>query len=1041
MAENTNRQQDTTRIFADIKARASLPDYIQHVTNTSPKRVGSVLRCNPCPFCDHNDCFTLFGDRHDTFKCHSCGEHGDVFTFAEKKLGGGKGDALRAIAQWAGVQLPDREKERPKPDNTLQRILEAAVSHYRQVLAGRKDMQAYLTSPKPEGRGHREKTIEQLELGASDGQVRQALEAQGFTFDQIKASGLITEPKDQPGVWRDFFAPGLVIFPHRLPSGELAHFTIKDPRKKLDYQFRSEHRLDGFVWGNQRAIRANTVILCEGENDYASFVDCGYRDVLASLGGVSDAQLRWLDTNAHGKVFVLWFDFDTKPGPNGTPPAGIRYTRKVYKRLLQARSCQVVVASGLMEPGEDPDEWIQKDLEGAQRRVQAVLKKAPNPLMWELRIMPAEVRADADAALRYLEEIELFEDLALLPELARDAVIAELQKMGFSRDSVLNSIKQGYDLREQLGTILDSFNGSTRNDSYKRTVGTAVWDYFKARGKFFVSEEKLHLFYNHTIYQIGDNTPFKALMHREAGINYKQDVAGFVWEELKALCYTRGDRLTEFGWISLLDDRGQAVLYLNLKDPANRVIRVDKDGVDVAENGTNQHNVLLAESSRMKNFKYDPEVNVAAAMRELKALVLDNLACDPAQRYLLLAWALSAYLLPFCETRALMKMEGMSESGKTTAAKFLSLLIYGENLVGKSSTASDYSMASTEPLIIKDNLETDDLNRNVLNFLLLAATGATNFKREQGTESGVVGERINCLVAITAIEPFAKPELINRTFILEFSKHKWHRKDFVESETVMKLTARRDDILSAWLQLMADEVLPGLAQRGELIAEIRKRHPENAKGRVAEFTALLLLICRALLKHMPLPQDLRLLAGDGRPEYVLLDAWVKYQNDHARTTEQGTNDVLKLLDGLKRVMLIAYSRQEPTPAQGEGMAADVLWCELMGVKVYRDPIRDAEGKTVSQRYWFDAATSDLLAMFNRYGREYGVKVPFQNAKQLGVRIANEMHTLNQSGWKQGQLKVIHGNRITRWQWSDDADAPDPIQPKPGEPPAPKAQLF
>ena len=63
---------------------------------------------------------------------------------------------------------------------------------------------------------------------------------------------------------------------------------------------------------------------------------------------------------------------------------------------------------------------------------------------------------------------------ALLPELARDAVIVELQKIGFSRDSVLNSIKSGYNLREQLATILSGFNGSTRSDSYRVMVGTAV---------------------------------------------------------------------------------------------------------------------------------------------------------------------------------------------------------------------------------------------------------------------------------------------------------------------------------------------------------------------------------------------------------------------------------------------------------------------------------------------------------------------------------------------------------------------------------------
>jgi DNA primase len=1044
MATKTERKSgdDTTRIFQDVKSRASLVDYIAHCTSQTPRRVGSVQRFNPCPFCGHKDCFTVFGDGFDAYKCHSCGRGGDIFNFCEEKKAISKGEALREVAQFAGVQLPDRQAAtadgKPK-ENTLQRILEAAVAHYRKVLAERADLLEWVKAPKPAGRGHRDRTIERMEIGAADGKLEAALKAQGFTFDQIKTSGLVVERKGQPGEWRDFFTPGLIIFPHRLATGEVAHFTIKDPRRKVDYQLRAENRLDGFAWGNQRAIRSDVVILCEGENDGASFCDADVHNYLMSLGSLSDEQLRWLETHAHGKTFVLWFDYDLKPGPQGQPPAGIRYTRKVYQRILRARSAQVLVASALMEPGEDPDDWIQKDIEGAPRRIQAVIKKAHNPLIWELKVMPADVRADADAALRHLTEIEFFEYLGMLPELGRDAVIVELQKFGFSRDSVLNSIKDGYDLREQLTSIADSFEGSTRNDGYKRVISTAVWDYFKQHGKFFVSGEKLHLFYHHAIYQIGDNTPFKALMHREAGINYKQDVAGFVWEELKALCYTRGDRLTEFGWISLFDDKGDQTLYLNLKDPANRIMKVARGEVDIAENGTNVHNVLLAESSQMKPFRYDPEANVPGALRDLKALVLDSLSCETAQRYLVLAWALSAYLLPFCETRALMKMEGMSGSGKTSAAKLLSLLIYGDNMVGRSSTASDYSMASTEPLIIKDNMETDDINRNALNFLLLAATGATNIKRSQGTESGVVTEKINCLVAITAIEPFAKPELISRTFIIDFSK-RWQRNDFVETEAVMNLLAKRDDIMSAWLQVLAETVLPSLDERGEIIKYIKKQHKDYAKERVTEFTALLVLITKALLKHMPLSEELRLEAGDRSHEYVLLDRWIQYQNEHSRMTEQGTNAVLQLLDGLRRVFLIDYARREPEAVNDQDRHTDKLWCDLMGVNVYRQILTDLSGApTGHQLYWFEASTADLLAMLNRYGREYGVKVPFSNAKQLGVRISNEMVTLNQAGWRAAQARVIHGNRISRWQWSDAEDTPD--VPESAVKTAPKAQLF
>lgn len=1011
--------------FQEVKAKADLVEYVEHVTGTTGKRSGKSVFFNPCPFCGHKDCFTVFErGGQQGYRCHSCETHGDVFTFAEGRAGAqSKGESLHAVARFAGVALPEKlgaAPATPKAENRQQKVLEAAIAHYCAELTKRPDVLEWLTAPKPAGRGHSTKTIETMEIGCADGCLAAALQAQGLPLEDIKAAGLYIERKNHPGEWRDFFGAGLVIFPHRLPTGEVAHFTIKDPKKQVDYQLRAENRLDGFLFGNQKAIRHDTVIVVEGENDLASFFDAGCFNVLATLGSLSDEQIRWLNAHASGKTFIFWFDYDTKWGENGQAPAGWRYTRKLYQHLLRNPACQVRVASGLMDPGEDPDDWIQKDLAGAGKRIQAAVKKANNPLLWELRVMPADIKIDADACLRYLQEIDFFEYMGVLPELQRDAVIVEMQKLGFSRDGVMGGIKESYGLKEQLDAVLDAFNGSTRSDGYKRTCAAAVWDYFKSRGRFFVSGDRLCLFYRHTIYQIGDNVPFKALLHREAGLNIKQEVSGFVHEELKALTYSRGDRLSEFGWISLFTDETGPTLYLNLKDPANRIVKISAGSVDIAENGTNAHNVLLAESTQMKPFRYDPEVNVAGAMRDLRGLVLDNLACEPAQRYLLLAWALSAFLLPLTTSRALMKMEGGSGSGKTTAAKLLSLVLYGENMVGRSTTASDYSMAATEPLIIKDNLETDDINRNALNFLLLAATGATNIKREQGTQSGVVAEKINALVAITAIEPFAKQELINRTFTIEFAEG-WQRSEFVDSDAEQVLTARRDDIVSAWLHVLAERVVPDLAERGKIIAYIREQHKDFAKKRVAEFLALLVLIARALLRYMPLGADMKLDAGGRLPEYVLLDAWIKYQNEHSRQIEQGTNAVLQLLEGLRRVFLIDFSRKEVIPmadAGHYGENREKIWCELMGVEVYRETLDGADLQRKQATFYFECSTADLLAILNRYGREHGVKVPFQNAKQLGVRITNEMAVLTRAGWEARQVRKVHGSRISRWQWTE-----------------------
>lgn len=1013
MAQAESSNNSTQAIYKEVKSKASLPDFISLHANITPKRTGNSIRFNPCPHCGHKDCFTVFGEHSDAYKCHSCGVGGDVFTFAEQFLSLTKGQALRQVAQFAGVVLPDNNSDTKPEQNPLQEVLQAAVKHYRHVLTQRAESMTYLQTDKPEGRGHVTKTIEAMEVGFSDGKLAQALQAQGIPLDKIKQSGLYVENKKRPGEWKDFFCAGVFIFPHRTETGDVGHFTIKDPRKKIDYQLRTENRLSGLQWGNQCAINKNKVIhLVEGENDLASFFDAGLRNVMATLGQLGDEQIRWLLKHASGKHFVLWFDYDTKYGDNGQPPAGIKYTRKLYNHLLRQPDCQVTVASALMEPGEDPDDFIQKDKASASKRIQTITKKAHHPLLWELRVMPADIRNDAHATLQWLEDIDFFDVLGLVPDLQRDAIILELQKLGFSRDAVLENIKNGYGLREILEEVESQWQpGQRPTESYMRVFASKIWGYFKDHGKFFVSgDDSLHLFYHHRLYQIGGNTPWEALLHKEAGLNTTTQLAKFVNAEIKSLCFNRGDRLEAFSWVHTIDDGHGPVIYLNLKDPANRIVKLSAGDVELLENGTNPHAVLLAESSQMQPFTYDPEVNVAAGMQGLKDLFFDVMTCEPAQRYLVMAWTLSAYLMPLSQTRALMKMEGGSGSGKTTAARFCSLLLYGADMVGRSSTAGDYSMGSTEPLIVKDNLETDDINKQALNFLLLAATGATNIKRQHGTESGITTEKLNCLVAITAIEPFAKPELINRTYIVDFSK-KYQRSDFVETATSMKLVGRRNEILSAWIQVLAEKVLPEIRRHEEYIKYIREQHKQFSKDRTTEFMALLVMIAKALLQYIPLPAELSADAGGRAPEFELLDAWVRYQNEHARDSEQGTNTVLQLLEGLRRVFLIAFAQDDS--------GTDRLWCGMMGTHVDRIiAVDEFEEPTGLQSYSFEASTSDLLAMFQRYAREHAIKVPFQNARQLGVRINNELHTLEAAGWTLKQSRTVRGTRYVNFAWTD-----------------------
>jgi hypothetical protein len=90
----------------DLRARVDLPSFIvSNFTGTELRRVGDGYR-GKCLF--HADgphgAFSVHDER---WRCWSCGEGGDVFSFV-MKMGSSFGEAVRMVAGWAHVPLAER---------------------------------------------------------------------------------------------------------------------------------------------------------------------------------------------------------------------------------------------------------------------------------------------------------------------------------------------------------------------------------------------------------------------------------------------------------------------------------------------------------------------------------------------------------------------------------------------------------------------------------------------------------------------------------------------------------------------------------------------------------------------------------------------------------------------------------------------------------------------------------------------------------------------------------------------------------------------
>src|SRR5256885_16572524 len=208
--------------FDTVKERV---DIVQLIGERVPlKKVGRAYS-GLCPFhSEKTPSFTVDPDRR-TYHCFGCGRHGDVFTWLEELDGLEPVEALKILAERAGVELSSRrdpaEMEREK------RLLagnDTAHFYFRQALRGTErgnEVASYLAE-----RGIRAETVEKFGLGYApdswDGLVGY-LRKKGYSDEEAVAAGPggrgdrgpfgwvrgppIVPPKDGPGRVLSFGGP------------------------------------------------------------------------------------------------------------------------------------------------------------------------------------------------------------------------------------------------------------------------------------------------------------------------------------------------------------------------------------------------------------------------------------------------------------------------------------------------------------------------------------------------------------------------------------------------------------------------------------------------------------------------------------------------------------------------------------------------------------------------------------------------------------------------------------------------------------------
>lgn len=332
-----------------------------------------------CPF--HNEKSPSFSvsPGKQMFYCFGCGAGGNVFTFVMKYENYTFQEAIKMLAERAGVNLPEIEysEEAKRKEDKRTKLLEinkeAAKYFYYQLRSERGKIGLdYL-----KGRQLSEDTMKQFGLGfsnvTSDDLVKY-LKTKGYEDQLIQEAGLASF--DERYGFHDKFW-NRVMFPiqdinHRVIGfggrvmGDGKPKYLNSPETMI---FDKSRNLYGLNFA--RTSRKDQIILCEGYMDVISMHQAGFTQAVASLGTAFTAgQANIL--RRYAKEVILAYDSDG---------AGINAALRAIGILKEVELTGKVLN---LTPHKDPDEFIKAEgVEAFQERI----NQAENSFFFELRIM------------------------------------------------------------------------------------------------------------------------------------------------------------------------------------------------------------------------------------------------------------------------------------------------------------------------------------------------------------------------------------------------------------------------------------------------------------------------------------------------------------------------------------------------------------------------------------------------------------------------------------------------------------------------------
>lgn len=363
-------------LIEEVRSRNDIVDVISRYVRLTKK--GSTY-FGLCPF--HNEKTGSFSvsPNKQMYYCFGCGAGGNVFTFLMQYENFSFPEAMEALAERAGIELPKQEmsaqaKKEADKRQILLEINKAAGKYYYMLLRSGHGKQAYEYFKKRE---LSDATMQKFGLGYSDkysDDLYRYLRKLGYDDAILKESGLVSIDEVRGGhdkFWNRAMFPIMDVhnkvigFGGRV-MGDGEPKYLNSPETKVFDKSRNLYALN-FA----RQTKKPQMLLCEGYMDVIALHQAGFDNAVASLGTAFTSGHASL-LKRYTKEVYLTFDSDG---------AGIKAALRAIPILKEVGLTAKVIN---MKPYKDPDEFIKAlGAEEYQKRIDA----AENSFMFEIRIL------------------------------------------------------------------------------------------------------------------------------------------------------------------------------------------------------------------------------------------------------------------------------------------------------------------------------------------------------------------------------------------------------------------------------------------------------------------------------------------------------------------------------------------------------------------------------------------------------------------------------------------------------------------------------